>query len=315
MSLSLLPPNLETSCDPNLPYPPLRFSPSYSDSQISAYPPARPRDHIIVIKTSTPALISYVLGPNWQSQIRNNTSWSIYLDKMPNTRGYNDRYIVEMAQTLQRLKDDGVVQPLLPDSEEIALAMRILRAGGAVLDLSGCPWPEDREGKEQSEYSAFKESREYIFGWPDTGGVWALKLIPRPVISLEEEEMAMEGEGAITLEEYMVMLTGPLDFRKLEKTENMMAYCAELRHLGAVFYEHPEDCEDVVMGGLLNTTSLGMDWRRILDPSLGNVSAHGKEGMGREGGECWYEEDEYEEDEDEDEDLVCTYPWWKFWKG
>ncbi|KAF1993564.1 hypothetical protein P154DRAFT_527696 [Amniculicola lignicola CBS 123094] len=149
--------------------------------------------------------------------------------------------------------------------------MRILKAGGAVLDVSGTTPGKDRAVRtsdyvatlETSEYVAFEKTCDSILGWPETGGVWALKLIPMPTMDIYE---LMARESDLTMKEYEAILY-PMDFTKLKKANTMTEYCAELRDLGARFYENPADCEEVRKRGLLDPASLSIPWRRLWSQS------------------------------------------------
>ena len=61
------------------------------------------------------------------------------------------------------------------EADEEELSMRIMNAGGAVLDTIN-PWHEMSEVQDSKQFAAFSRTKEYIFGWPDDGGLWMLHL-------------------------------------------------------------------------------------------------------------------------------------------
>lgn len=211
----------------------------YSDYKawgIFAYPKSKNPDTEIYLYTPTPGLVSYVLGDGWEGRL--GTSNAIYEDWPTCTE------------------------------EETALATRILRAGGAALDLSGVS-PEERyevlHEAVDREWSRFEKQRKCIFGWPATGGVWVLHLTP-PTITLdteEGEEAIEEMMGLVAMEEQpeealRVMTEGHLNLKKLRRAESMAEYCAELKALGGEFYEDPGASAEVRESGLLDPSQL---WR------------------------------------------------------
>lgn len=63
------------------------------------------------------------------------------------------------------------------DADEVLLALRILRAGGAVIDLSDARADlELTEIVTHGEWIAAEKRQKYLFGWPESGGVWVLSL-------------------------------------------------------------------------------------------------------------------------------------------
>jgi hypothetical protein len=149
------------------------------------------------------------------------------------------------------------------EAEETALAGRILKAGGAALELPPRHLDEHIEAQDR-EWSRIKEQREYIFGWPDTGGVWVLRLIPPTItgdtmegmLAIEEmcELVAMGKESAEALR---VMTKDPLDLDVLMETKSMTDYCAALQELGATFYKNPENSTEVERYRLLDNQLAG----------------------------------------------------------
>lgn len=124
------------------------FGEYYTNYCIWAYPESRKPHTEIFIQTPTPALVSYILGEDWRSRL--DTYSQLYDHKQTST-----------------------------EADEIGLAMRILKAGGAVLDVPDTN-PELPHEALKLKWSGFEKRRERLFGWPDTGGVWVLHLTPPP---------------------------------------------------------------------------------------------------------------------------------------
>ncbi|KAF2183122.1 hypothetical protein K469DRAFT_751705 [Zopfia rhizophila CBS 207.26] len=210
------------------------FGEYYKTYCIWAYPKLRKPHTEIYIRT-TPALVSYVLGDDWETRL--GTDSHIYDDKTTWT-----------------------------EADEIALAMRILKAGGAVLDLSDAH-PEAHYEALDREWLCFEKQRECIFGWPDTGGVWVLHLMAPTItgdseadIEAIEDMMDLVAVGKESAEALRAMTEGPLDLKDLMKAESMTEYCAKSKELGAKFYRNPADSMEVEKYGLLDTNQLTRPW-------------------------------------------------------
>jgi hypothetical protein len=101
-------PTLKTTCQ-IIPRPDFRLSvfdwiPQY---QIQAFPVRRSQNTVVYINTQCSAVVAYVLGPDWREQL-------------------NGRDGVRYSGITSDWKED--------DEEEIS--MRIIQAGGAVLDTT-----------------------------------------------------------------------------------------------------------------------------------------------------------------------------------
>ncbi|KAF2733319.1 hypothetical protein EJ04DRAFT_468677, partial [Polyplosphaeria fusca] len=111
-----------------------------------AYPEARAPKTTVYLKTNIPAMVTYVLGPTWKTEIGSG-----------------------------RMLD--IPTAMWTDADEVSLALRILRAGGAVIDLSDARGNlEMAEVVTQSEWTEAEKRQKYLFGWPESGGVWVLGL-------------------------------------------------------------------------------------------------------------------------------------------
>lgn len=194
---------------------------------IWAYPTPRKWGLEVYMEASSPGLVSYVLGDDWETRVNEHNS--IYDN-----------------------------QSTITEADEISLAERLLKPGGAALELPA--WYLDACVEERNrKWSCIREQREYLFGWPDTGGVWVLRLLPPTVTGDTEEGMLAIEEmydlvalGQESAEAFRVMTQGPLDLNVLVETKSMTDYCAALRELGATFYKNPKDSAEVARYRLLD---------------------------------------------------------------
>jgi hypothetical protein len=191
--------------------------------QLYAYPEHRPKDTIVQLQTRIPALISFVLGPNF--------TWC------------------EEGNERQSLT---VPQINWTNEDEAAIALRILRAGGAIHDIS---WIHERWWMCESRSDMWlraEQQKKYIFAWPESGGVWVLHLSPL----LEEhfdcgriteagiEQMLMEEAGE--LDDAVFRDTdGSVRYGDLMRVETMSELCRKLKEHGAVWYECIGDSPEV----------------------------------------------------------------------
>ncbi|KAF1938133.1 hypothetical protein EJ02DRAFT_325193, partial [Clathrospora elynae] len=116
--------------------------------QLYAYPTQRKPNTLVQLQTPIPAIVSYVLGPSWHNDLSD-------------------------GQTI------AVPQESWTKEDETALAFRMLRGGGAIMDVSYANnmWWLFGDGFD-SAWTAAEQQKKYIFGWPKDGGVWVLHLPP-----------------------------------------------------------------------------------------------------------------------------------------
>lgn len=209
---------------------------------------------MVYITTRSPAVVTYVLGLDWKQQLNG----SYYL--LHNATASNWTEI-----------------------EEEELSMRILRAGGAVLDTT-FPEPyqhEMRWTQYNEQFGAFTRTKDFIFGWPDNGGLWMLYLdglVPREYWKAPYVNCCMD-DGNIPLEcwesmeredEYYVkyissglpipLADGAFNSTKLNQAETMSEFCIELEKHGATFYEDPKKAREAVKLGFFDTNVLTKTW-------------------------------------------------------
>lgn len=200
-----------------------------------AYPKLRKSSKKIYLHTLTPGLVSYVLDDDWE------------------TRLGTKKYFYDDTTTMT-------------EADEIALATRILKAGGAVLEFS-YRHSDAYDEALNTAWSNFEKRRECIFGWPDTGGVWVLHLVP-PTLTRDTEEgmiaieemYEMVATGEESAETFRFLTEGPLNLKVLRNAKSMTEYCAELKKLGGKFYENPGDSEEVEKCGLRDTDQMAGLW-------------------------------------------------------
>jgi hypothetical protein len=116
----------------------------------------------------------------------------------------------------------------------------MLRSDGAIMDISyahGMPWLYS-DGF--SSWKAAEQQKKYIFGWPETGGVWVLHLPPllRKHIDWDidfgEELARTEGE---TERRVSRVYDGSVHYGDLVECETIVQFCEKLRDAGAVYWE------------------------------------------------------------------------------
>ncbi|KAL1610713.1 hypothetical protein SLS60_002383 [Paraconiothyrium brasiliense] len=184
-----------------------------------AYPGARGLTTIVYLKTIIPAMVAYVLGPTWKSEIGSETTMDI-----------------PTADVC--------------DAEEVTLALRILRAGGAVIDLSDARGNlEMTEVITHGEWIEAEKRQRYLFGWPKTGGVWVLSLLEW--VERDPFEWPPRRTGAL-----MRHYDGSLDCSPFKEIESMEEFCLVLKDLGAKYYDDVKVSDEVKEFGLLDQNTV-----------------------------------------------------------
>jgi len=174
----------------------------------------------------SPAEISYILGPDWQSQI------ITMLSESPD-------------------KEERKVIPVPDDLRDEANHCLLMRRCGAM-----------REGLPHGDYLTSPDPLDsgmgqQIMGWPSYGGVCVL---PRSKISeyrltlKELESIGAEDCGPPRAEDdpYVKKVMFGI---KLQKQDDMDGFCKVLLEAGGTYYENIEDCLEVLRLGLATT-----DW-------------------------------------------------------
>jgi hypothetical protein len=196
--------------------------------QLWAYPHQRQPNTLIQLPTAIPAIVDYISGPTWRTE----------LNAQPRPH--------------PRL---SVPQSNWTDEDETALALRMLRGGGAVIDVSyahGVLWLYD-DGFSSRTYA--EKQKKYIFGWPEDGGVWVLALPPllqkhiEQTIDFGEELARTEGEAERRVSH---VYDGSVHYGELVESETMGQFCEKLKDAGAVYWKEVGECAEVVGEGLLD---------------------------------------------------------------
>jgi hypothetical protein len=178
-----------------------------------AYPKARTPETTVYLKTVIPAMVTYVLGPTWKTEI-------------------GPRRVLDMPPAMWT------------DADEVSLAFRIRRAGGAVINL--CDARGNLEMTElvtHSEWIEAEKRQKYLFGWPKSGGVWVLGL--SEWAERDPFEWPPKRTGALTRH-----YDGSLDCSPLKKLESMEEFCSALKELGAQYYDNANVSNEVREFGL-----------------------------------------------------------------
>ncbi|KAH7083745.1 hypothetical protein FB567DRAFT_430090, partial [Paraphoma chrysanthemicola] len=137
---------------------PLRLNhPHYSTDTFNlyAYPTQLPPTTLIYLQTNIPAIISYVLGQTWHPSAHTNPYEKLLIPQPPAANW--------------------------TDANESALGLRMLRSGGAIMNISFTPTLARRINAMETlslSWLPVAQRLKYIFGWPATGGVWVLTLPP-----------------------------------------------------------------------------------------------------------------------------------------
>jgi hypothetical protein len=196
--------------------------------QLWAYPLQRQPNTLIQLQTAIPAIVGYILGPTWRTE----------LNAQPRPH--------------PRL---SVPQSNWTDEDETALALRMLRGGGAIIDVSytlGAPWLYD-DGF--SSWTAAEQQKKYVFGWPEDGGVWVLALPPLlqkhidQDIDFGEELARTEGEAERRVSR---VYDGSVHYGELVDSETMGQFCKKLKDAEAVYWGEVGECAEIVEEGLLD---------------------------------------------------------------
>ena len=195
------------------------YTPSNVVYHLWAYPEARAPKTTVYLKTIIPAMVTYALGLTWKIEVGS----GMMLD-MPTA--------------------------LWTDADEVSLALRILRAGGAVIDLSDARGNlELAEVVTHSEWIEAEKRQKYLFGWPESGGVWVLSL--PEWAERDPFEWPPKGTGALTR-----YYNGSLDCSPLKKLESMEEFCSALKELGAQYYDNADVSDEVREVGLLKEETI-----------------------------------------------------------
>jgi hypothetical protein len=194
-------------------YPVRLWTSNHESFQLYAYPTPRPQNTLIQLETPIPAIVSYVLGSTWRSQLS-----PLGTLRVPQTNWTND--------------------------DETAVAFRMLRGAGAIMDTSfanGQWWRfDDGFGP---RWRPVQRRKKYIFGWPDGGGVWVLHLPPLVDRSNQDEdeqlieEFEQHRNWDKIKDDVFRDFDGSVHYGDLVECETMEQLCKKLEEKGARYYE------------------------------------------------------------------------------
>jgi hypothetical protein len=196
--------------------------------QLWAYAHQRQPNTLIRLQTAIPAIVDYILRPTWRTELT--------------------------AQPRPHLRL-SVPQENWTNEDEIALALRMLRGGGPVIDVSyahGVPWLYD-DGF--FSWTLADQQEKYIFGWPEDGGVWVLALPPLlqkhidQTIDFGKELARTEGEAERRVSR---VYDGSVYYGELVESKTMEQFCEKLKDAGAVYWKEVGECAEIVEEGLLD---------------------------------------------------------------
>ena len=217
--------------------------------RLMAYPATLDNDTEVYFEISVPVLVDYILGTSWKDEVKD------HVHRMP----------------ILDVPTDGN----WTDADETALALRILRVGEAIIDLSsanGVWWRINRP----NAWYAEERVRDFVYGWPETGkryrttvqnsakscggGVWSLRVPGPPRVRWEKgevldtrmiEEIVETMESPERFEPIKRAYNGYVNLGTAGKSKTMDEWCDHLKDQGAVFYDRIEDCEEAVKDGLV----------------------------------------------------------------
>lgn len=195
-------------------------------AQIYAYPTQRPAHTLIQLEIEIPAIVAYVLGPKWREQLS-----ELGMLDVPQANWTND--------------------------DETAISLRMTRGGGgAFMDHNNMVWWRFGDGF-GGRWLPVQQQQKYIFGWPNSGGVWVL-LLPPLLERHTDGSYDMAAQWAQVerwhRREKNVFrnVDGSIYFGDLHESESMEELCKSLKGKGAVFYDEFEDSKEVVKSALMH---------------------------------------------------------------
>jgi hypothetical protein len=210
---------------------PLRLRVPYNTDtfRLYAYPAQKPPDTLVQLETGIPAIVAYILGSTWCDQV-----------------------------SAQRMI--AVPQQNWTNDDETAIAFRMLRGGGAIIDNDNDNrhWWMLADGFDVgSGWRAAEQKKKYIFGWPQDGGVWVLHLPPllekhiKGEVDLDDELEQMQNWDVIAPTVFRDFY-GDVHYGDLVESTTMEELCEKLKEKGAMYYQDVKNSPEVVESGLLD---------------------------------------------------------------
>lgn len=195
--------------------------------------------YYLSIADPPPVYLSYILGPEWRSQViipqkdASNTEAKSY----KTGDGYSSIPRPDLTAS---------------DRDEVEHCLRMKRCGALQIDQHDHDVPVDLTDRR------IQDTERQIFGWPSTGGVWIFRVTPlglRPdPTDLDSEEWLYAQIEAVEEEERGDPEKERIKALKSEivRQKNMDEVCEVLEHAGAQYYKQIENCPEVASMGLLS---------------------------------------------------------------
>jgi hypothetical protein len=207
--------------------------------EVMRYPPptfGTDGPYVHYLYNPSKASLSYIMGDDWRSQLRS--------DHPPRPKALPYDGDVVLRPSVSK-SDKGTCHfppddDLAAQTEERAHSLRMRRCGAVAIcsesDMS-------RYESERADYV-----QDYLFGWPDGGGVWVLRApwlsaeTKPPVGARRPDEEIMESNLKRARERRV--------FRNIAKTlkqqEDMEDVCRVLEESGAQYHATIDDCPEAV---------------------------------------------------------------------
>ena len=210
------------SCRPNPSRPSVRLA-WLQLIELYGFPPtalSNPNANFLFLQDPGLAYLSYILGEDWQSRLR----------------VHHDRH----SKDYRYLPIPG------NDADEAEHCLRMRRCGAiSVKDLDEVQARKNDDGP--GSLWPLQETEKYIFGWPESGGVWVFR-IPREVwkSSIPEPGSPDYIRAIFEYEENYARLSDKIEGmqRSIKEQSEMDGVCDILSDAGAIWYPDIKDCSE-----------------------------------------------------------------------
>lgn len=202
------------------------------------YPPqelGRDGPYIHYLLGESPASVKYVMGDNWRSRLQKDPEGL-------STGARKGDFILRPSVTSSDTQDSysGPEDDLAVFAEERALSLRMRRCGAVAICAHSDIGLYDAE--------QMKMVPKYLFGWPESGGVWVVR--PPCSDSAPEESANKHRTDAEVMKDMMKMAQREDVYfalaAKVPRQESMEDVCQILQEAGARFNAAIEDSPEAV---------------------------------------------------------------------
>lgn len=186
-------------------------------TQINGFPSRDPRDGFLCLLGPSPAFISYVIGPDWRQHLHSrqvDDAEELYIPRPSPGNSAGDR-------------------------ENERRHCLLMRRCGALIIYSDIDIIERLTATPLDHQAAERQ----VFGWPEDGGVWILRLPKLPRDCETDEEAWKVFDQNFKDEERQDEVKFQLT--RLKKIDDMEEVCGLLAELGGEFYRNPAQCPEV----------------------------------------------------------------------